>query len=1006
MLINPPPGYVYGVGDFTQFINLDSFVSNTVKYTWTSHGVGGPNIIFPYYAFYSFFSIVQSFASPQNMLIFYSLFFLFGSFFSFMFSLRALNLSKDPYVANITSTAYALNIYTLSRFFNPSPFYSLYVFFPALFALAYLFFLSKRGDMLCLAAFGIVLFIANMAFGNASYFISLNIVFALLVFLVYLLFKPGAVRLAFKAVSFFTVVFLISFASLAPQIPNLMGQFSKFQSLKSASSLNDWLFQSASFKDMLIFSDNIQADISTFGIPIMFSGAIIFIISILALANQLAGSRKHLLLLAVMILAMLFLTNKGNGILEKSAIIQLFAGNPALASLRSFDKTFIFLPFFCLLTINYFLIAKKSSIKWAVLILIVLSFIPLYPVFQGNLLKNYLGIDPGKDYTTSSYSRIIQIPPEYFNLANDYAYDKFDYRFLSLPYNSLAFEGWSIFPKWNYFGADITRQLFAQSILTVDQPSLLGEWNYGAAWNLQDAERSWWLLPYSGFFNAKFLIYHNDTAPALVNQTYDKINYYEKNGYIRKVNDTPYFSIYEVNDTYFLPRFYSSKNVIIVNGTPSLFPSISMLARQEGAPIYYFEGSSMISAISKLNSWSVMTFENSSVIKISGLRSVDWSNNVNVSDCSKDMVGAPKIGMQVSPDGISPEGSLELFSKNHYACVGTSFPVNITRGQFYQYTIYYKNVIGGKVSFGFVLHGKNRSYTYAETFNAPNHEWNRYDIAFSPEEDIIEFQTNLYAPSDGSNTIINRFDSISLDSVTPVPNDFSSGADAPPPVIEYKRINPTKYRIVIHRAKASFPLVFSEQFDENWRLYPVSMPDSSKIANLIPYYRILDGNAAHQATSSEVREMHGAGLISTLGDGADKTIQHKTWISRQYTDTARERFVVDFISKNYSGSIQNDNLPNGDLAETWLSKSIGSSTHLVANGYANSWIIAPYDFCNEQRCSKNSDGSYDFAMVVEYWPQNLLDIGGIISGIAFIACVAYVVYQAYIHRGSIRIRNS
>jgi len=39
------------------------------------------------------------------------------------------------------------------------------------------------------------------------------------------------------------------------------------------------------------------------------------------------------------------------------------------------------------------------------------------------------------------------------------------------------------------------------------------------------------------------------------------------------------------------------------------------------------------------------------------------------------------------------------------------------------------------------------------------------------------------------------------------------------PLVEFKEINPTKYRIRIHQASRAFPLVFSESFHEEWKIY-------------------------------------------------------------------------------------------------------------------------------------------------------------------------------------------
>jgi hypothetical protein len=117
---------------------------------------------------------------------------------------------------------------------------------------------------------------------------------------------------------------------------------------------------------------------------------------------------------------------------------------------------------------------------------------------------------------------------------------------------------------------------------------------------------------------------------------------------------------------------------------------------------------------------------------------------------------------------------------------------------------------------------------------------------------------------------------------------------------------------------------------------------------------------------------------------------------------------IDFGSKNFQGTIQNDNLPDGHFWETWLQKPIeNNQNHLMANGYANSWVIDTNAICGVDsgrslsaeeaggnfKCIKNPDGSYDFEMVVEFWPQRLFYVGLGISGLTLLGCVGYLVYD-------------
>lgn len=208
-----------------------------------------------------------------------------------------------------------------------------------------------------------------------------------------------------------------------------------------------------------------------------------------------------------------------------------------------------------------------------------------------------------------------------------------------------------------------------------------------------------------------------------------------------------------------------------------------------------------------------------------------------------------------------------------------------------------------------------------------------------------------------------------------------------PPVLEYKKINPTKYRVRVHGAKSIFPLVFLDIFNEKWKLYLV---DAKKTSQWIPIeqlkndfrtqgYKIIEGNEFDQATVTEVYDFISNGWVSRLGD-----------INKE--STAAKNNQISFISKNFQGTIQNDNLPNGSILEDLLGKkdirNIINDYHFSVNGYANSWVINTEEVCKDGRyCQPNIKGGYDFEAVIEFWPQKLFYCGVIISGLTLIVTI-------------------
>ncbi len=206
------------------------------------------------------------------------------------------------------------------------------------------------------------------------------------------------------------------------------------------------------------------------------------------------------------------------------------------------------------------------------------------------------------------------------------------------------------------------------------------------------------------------------------------------------------------------------------------------------------------------------------------------------------------------------------------------------------------------------------------------------------------------------------------------------------PILEFAKIDPTKYRIRVRQAKKNFLLVFSETFNKGWKAYLAKTPseaDQPLAENFkLNEYKILSGNEEDQATKEEVLNYIDKGWISVLGDKK-----------------------IDFISKNFSDTIQNDNLPKGNIFETWKFldfvrndkvMQIPDENHQQVNVFANSWWIETDKICQATvSCRKNPDGSYDFEMVVEFWSQRVFYVGVIISIISLLSAILYLTFKRF-----------
>ncbi|KKQ35143.1 MAG: hypothetical protein US50_C0024G0012 [Candidatus Nomurabacteria bacterium GW2011_GWB1_37_5] len=224
---------------------------------------------------------------------------------------------------------------------------------------------------------------------------------------------------------------------------------------------------------------------------------------------------------------------------------------------------------------------------------------------------------------------------------------------------------------------------------------------------------------------------------------------------------------------------------------------------------------------------------------------------------------------------------------------------------------------------------------------------------------------------------------------------IDSGTQAP--VLEFKKINSSKYRVVVHKALGKFSLVLSESFNKGWRAYPSKLVPSSNTQT--SSYKILDGNIEDQVDEEELRTFIDSGWITTLGDSKEKEINHQKWAENKERSDYIEKYNIDFISKNFLNTIQNDNLQDGSIFETLFKKPMSDDSHYQVDTYSNVWTIDTNKMCgpdsltNEAdtiKCIKNSDGSYDFEVVIEFWPQRLFYLGLIISGTSLIGLLVYV----------------
>jgi len=154
------------------------------------------------------------------------------------------------------------------------------------------------------------------------------------------------------------------------------------------------------------------------------------------------------------------------------------------------------------------------------------------------------------------------------------------------------------------------------------------------------------------------------------------------------------------------------------------------------------------------------------------------------------------------------------------------------------------------------------------------------------------------------------------------------------PAMEFKKINPTKYIVRVENAKDKFLLVFSQKFNTYWKLY----------------LRQSENNILPKTNSSS------------------------------------------FISKNFYNTVQNDNLTNSAIQETWSQTPVDENTHMAVNSSMNVWLIDAPTLCSENACVQNPEEGYDLEFVVEYSPQRLFYFGLFISICGLLFCLGYLIF--------------
>ena len=89
---------------------------------------------------------------------------------------------------------------------------------------------------------------------------------------------------------------------------------------------------------------------------------------------------------------------------------------------------------------------------------------------------------------------------------------------------------------------------------------------------------------------------------------------------------------------------------------------------------------------------------------------------------------------------------------------------------------------------------------------------------------------------------------------------------------------------------------------------------------------------------------------------------------------------------------------NGFLNNWWpfvKPKKVADKYHYKLNDFINAWYINPAELCKNSNtaCTKNTDGSFDMEMTIEFFPQRWFYLGLLISGTTLFGCVGYLTFN-------------
>ncbi|PIR73468.1 MAG: hypothetical protein COU40_01885 [Candidatus Moranbacteria bacterium CG10_big_fil_rev_8_21_14_0_10_35_21] len=568
-----PKGYVFGGGDTIQLIDAKNSFGHLFYYS-----LNGSVSLF----YFIFYLLNRLGVGDTIQLSFYLGIFIVGSYISFDAFSRLIFTKSKNLIRMLVSLFYALNTFTLFYFtgnWGFSHYLWLYIFIPILIGL-FLKFLETEKFI-----FGVwflfFLFLASSGFGNPAFFLSFSLflVFLVIFFVVFKYLKPSK-KLIFNLIILAMFYFLVNSFWIIPTIPQIKDGINNLN-ISTVITL-DWALQHNTSSIPLTLSlAHPTKEYFPYDFPyqsMIFLKKFFVLLSFLPILVVLSGiffwkkfedsneKKIFITLLAVLTVFTMLLVKVNypfKGI--NNFIFHIWGMN----TLRGVEKISIYIPF--LLAFMIFIIAnnfqKYKKLIMGFLVLIVL--IPL-PFFIGKIQQNISYRFPSKsNFQKYKLSFLIKIPQEYYNIQSIINNDKEKSFVATLPKTRNDGSGISDFPKWKFYGGDITQNLYRKKFIEANNTAYFKNFYFAEEFDKDSDGNYEWIPKLIGMMNSRYIIFHKDATKKYVEHAEPKMKMLEDEGAINKIQENDYFILYSIPDKFFLPYISWQKENILIEPNAS-----------------------------------------------------------------------------------------------------------------------------------------------------------------------------------------------------------------------------------------------------------------------------------------------------------------------------------------------------------------------------------------------------------------------------------------------------